>query len=100
MNSVTWIARQPGLRTSEAPETLQTALKLSGDHAGLLVYALIGQDSLKTLESRHRRVTKDMTTGIIYTDPRLAAIGARAIMSGTRHPFYLPGLYRWRRNKL
>ena len=47
------------------------------------VYALIGQDSLKTLGLPGTvGSTKDMTTGIIYTDPRLAAIGARAIMSG------------------
>lgn len=45
-------------------------------------YALIGQDALETLGLPSTvGSTKDMAAGIVYTDPRLAAAGARAIMS-------------------
>ncbi len=45
-------------------------------------YALIGQDALETLGLPGTLgSTKNMAAGIVYTDPRLTAVGARAIMS-------------------
>ena len=48
----------------------------------LQAHALIGQDALETLGLPSTvGSTQDMTNGVIYTDPRLVAAGARTIVS-------------------